>query len=396
MTTARTIVIAGAGIGGLTAALTLAGQGYHVVVLEKAERLADIGAGIQISPNAARILIALGLKDAIAARATSPDAVRLMSARAGGEIARLPFRDNTSGRAGAPYWVIHRADLQAVLLDAVRAHADIDLRLGHPFESAAAHANGVSVDAGHGHNRESISALALIGADGVWSGVRQHIFPEAKPNFSGLTAWRGMIDARVSFENCVQVWMGPNAHLVMYPISGGRQINVVAIVRGDWKEQGWSAPGHPAEIRSRFAAGWPAPVQRTIDAVDQFTRYALFTMPDGGIWNAGPVTLLGDASHAMLPFAAQGAGMAIEDAAVLAKCVGRFGASTTPASIVEALAAFGHQRRTRITRVHRTARQSGKIYHLRGPMALARDLTIGLLGGKRLLERQNWIYDWSV
>jgi salicylate hydroxylase len=398
MATTRTIVVAGAGIGGLTAAIALAAQGYRIVVLEKAERLEEIGAGLQLSPNSSRVLASLGLDAALAARAIAPDAVSLMSARAGGEIARLPLGDMATFRAGAAYWVIHRADLQAVLLDAVRGHPDIQLRLGHQFEDAAPHANGVTVSARRGFDRDSVTALALIGADGVWSAVRHRVFPQSQPTFSGQIAWRGTLATRQLPREMapkrVQVWMGPNAHIVVYPISGGQRINVVAIVHGDWNRPGWSAPGDPNEIRALMASGWPALARMTINAVDEFTRYALFTMPDGGIWTKGPFALLGDASHAMLPFAAQGAGMAIEDAAVLAKCVGVFGPATTPASVAAGLLAYAGQRSGRIARVQRTARQSGKIYHLRGPMALARDLTIRALGGKQLLARQDWIYDW--
>ncbi len=400
MTTTRTIVVAGAGIGGLTAALALAAQGYRVVVLEKAERLDEIGAGIQLSPNASRILTKIGLHDAIAARAIAPDAVSLMSARAGGEVARLPLGDAAGFRAGAPYWVIHRADLQAVLRNAIDAHGDIELRLGHPFEDAAPHANGITVSARHDFDRENITALALIGADGVWSSVRHRAFPKAQPTFSGLIAWRGTVDARQLPREMtpkrVQVWMGPDAHVVIYPISGGRRINIAAIVRGEWNRPGWNAPGDASEIRALMGSGWPAAARMTVNAVDQFTRYALFTMPDGGVWTSGSIALLGDASHAMLPFAAQGAGMAIEDAAVLAKCVGAFAPETTPTSVAAGLAAYAGQRSSRVARIQRTARQSGQIYHLRGPMALARDLTIRLFGGQRLLARQDWIYDWQV
>ena len=405
MAATRTIVVAGAGIGGLTAALALADQGYRIVLLEKSERLDPIGAGLQLSPNAGRILDALGLQDAIAARATAPDAVSLMSARAGGEIARLPLGAATNARADVPYWVIHRADLQAVLLDAVTGHADIELRLGHQFEDAALHANGITVSARHGADRESVTALALIGADGVWSAVRRVAFPKVHPSFSGRIAWRGMIDVRALPPDIVparvQVWMGPQMHLVVYPVGGGRQINVVAIVHGAWDRQdgqrpGWSEAADVAELRSLVRRNWPAAARSIVSALDHITRYALFTMPDGGVWTSGAIALLGDASHAMLPFAAQGAGMAIEDAAVLARCIGPFGASRTPASIAAALAAYAGQRRQRIAAVQRAARQSGTIYHLRGPMALARDLAIRALGGTRLLARQDWIYDWKI
>jgi salicylate hydroxylase len=395
----RTIVVAGAGIGGLTAALSLAAKGFRVVVMEKAERLEEAGAGIQVSPNASRILVDLGLKPRLEARAVTPDSINIMSARAGGEIARLPLGEAASFRAGAPYWVIHRADLQAALQAAVSDHPDIDLRLGCQFEDVTAHAKGLTVVQRRGNARQGELAVALIGADGIWSSVRHHLFPEVQPQFSGLIAWRGTLDAtalpREYTSARVQLWMGSNAHLVAYPISGGRQINVVAVVPGTWNRPGWSAAGETNDIKGAFASRWPATARMLVNAVDEWRRWALFTMPDFGDWSEGPVALLGDAAHAMLPFAAQGAGMAIEDAAVLAKALGESTGNTT-AGIPAALKRYGKSRRARVLQVQRAARQQGRIYHLAGPLALARDLAIKTMGPQRMLSRQDWIYDWRV
>jgi salicylate hydroxylase len=191
----RTIFVAGAGIGGLTAALALANSGFRVVVLEKAERLEEVGAGLQLSPNASSVLVGLGLKDRLAVRAVPLEAISIMSARAGGEIIRLPLGEAASLRAGAPYWVIHRADLQAALQAHVNDHPDIELRLGWQFEDAAVHAKGLTVVQRRGNARQQDLALALIGADGIWSTVRHHLFPQVQPQFSGLIAWRGTIEA---------------------------------------------------------------------------------------------------------------------------------------------------------------------------------------------------------
>jgi salicylate hydroxylase len=397
----RTIFIAGAGIGGLTAALTLAARGFRVVVLEKAERLEETGAGIQLSANASHVLTALGLKERLGSRAVVPDSVCIMSARAGGEIFRLPLGEAASSAAGAPYWVVHRADLQAALLEAVNDHPDIELRLGCQFEDVTMpHAKGMTVVQRRGNVRQQDLALALIGADGIWSSVRRHLFPDVQPQFSGLIAWRGTLDAtqlpRELTARRVQLWMGPGAHLVAYPISGARRINVVAIVPGTWNRPGWSAPGDGLELKREFdAARWPGPARMMIGVVDDWRKWALFTLPEGGEWTSGTIGLLGDAAHAMLPFAAQGAGMAIEDAAVLARVLSE-GTLETAAQVTAALKRYARLRRARVARVQRAARQQGSIYHLGGPLALARDLAIKAMGPRRVLARQDWIYRWRT
>jgi salicylate hydroxylase len=396
----RTIFVAGAGIGGLTAALALAARGFRVVILEKTERLDEAGAGLQLSPNASRVLIDLGLQPRLAARAVTPEAVSIMSAQSGGEIIRLPLGEAASLRAGAPYWVMHRADLQAALQAAVNDNPDIELRLGCQFEDAAAHAKGLTVAQRRGMTRQQEVAMALVGADGIWSSVRQHLFPRAQPQFTGLIAWRGTLDAtrlpREYTSRRVQLWMGPNAHLVAYPISAARQINIVAVVAGNWNRPGWSAPGDAGEIKNVFSSPqWPATARMIIGAIDEWRKWALFTLPSGGEWSNGAIALLGDAAHAMLPFAAQGAGMAIEDAAVLAKCLGETQNERAP-SIALAMQRYARLRLPRVTQVQRAARQSGRIYHLTGPAAAARDLAIKLMGANRVLARQDWIYDWRA
>ncbi|MGM4963716.1 FAD-dependent monooxygenase [Tardiphaga sp. 1201_B9_N1_1] len=388
MTAPRTIVIAGAGIGGLTAALALAARGFRVLICEKTRRLEEAGAGLQLSPNATRILIGLGLQPRLAPHVTTPASVSIMTARSGGEVIRLPLG---SASDDAPYWLVHRADLQSALLGAVTAHPDIELRLGCPVDNLRATPAGIIV------NGEW--ALALIGADGAWSFVRRQLFPETQPHFSGLIAWRGTLEtSRLKSDlvpHGVQLWMGPKAHLVVYPVSSGERINMVAIVPGAAMQPGGSDTGDASEIRQHFAASrWPANARAMIESVDNWRRWPLFTMPDGGMWHEGSVALLGDAAHAMLPFAAQGAGMAIEDAAVLAECLAAAGHDA--AAIAPALARYAALRQPRVGLIQRTARQSGQIYHLRGPMALARDLAMRALGAERLQARQDWIYNWKL
>jgi salicylate hydroxylase len=396
----RTIFIAGAGIGGLTASLSLAARGFRVVVLEKAERLEEAGAGLQLSPNASRILVDLGLRERLESRAVTPEAICIMSARAGGEIARLPLGDAATFKSGAPYWLVHRADLQKALAAEVSDHPDIDLRLGCQFEDVAPHAKGLTVVHRRGTARQQELAVALIGADGIWSSVRHHLFPDVQPQFSGLIAWRGTLDAtqlpREYTSRRVQLWMGPDAHLVAYPIAAARQINVVAVLPGTWNRPGWSAPGDPFEVKNAFVPSkWPGPARMMVGAVDNWRKWALFTLADWGAWSSGTIALLGDAAHAMLPFAAQGAGMAVEDGAVLAKCLAE-STGETAADVTAALKRYVRLRRSRVARVQRAARQAGRIYHLTGPAAMARDLTIRAMGPARMLARQDWLYDWRM
>ncbi len=399
MAASRTIFIAGAGIGGLTAALALAARGFRIVILEKSARLEQIGAGLQLSPNASRVLIDLGLQPRLAPNIVVPEAISLMSARSGREIARLPVGEAAGIRTGAPYWVIHRADLQAALQAEVNDHPDIELRLGWQFEDVASHAKGLTVAQRRGNLRQQELALALIGADGVWSAVRQQLFPRLQPQFSGLIAWRGTFDAtrlpREYTGRRVQLWMGAHAHLVAYPISGGRQINVVAVMPGTWNSPGWSASADVNDLKKALtSAGWSGPPRMLVGAVDDWKKWALFTVPPGDSWTEGSVALLGDAVHAMLPFAAQGAAMAIEDAAVLAGCLGAVAATDSAAGVAEALRQYARLRRGRVARVQRTARAQGRIYHLRGAAAIARDLAIKAIRPSRMLSRQDWIYDW--
>jgi salicylate hydroxylase len=390
----RTIAIAGAGIGGLTAALALAARGYRVKLIERAETLQDVGAGLQLSPNATRVLIDLGLKDKLIPRVVSPSAVRIMTGASGRELAQLPLGEEASFRYGAPYWVMHRADLQAALREAVDEHPDIELRLGTTFEDVTAHSKGLTVVYRRGSSREQDVVLALVGADGVWSAVRNHLRKQVQPQFSGYIVWRGMADTgplpRALKSDRVQLWLGSDAHLVAYPMRGGRQVNLVAIVAGTWNRPGWSEPGEAGEINRIFSYGqWSSGARLLINAVESWRRFALFAMPTS-VWSEGKIALLGDASHAMLPFIAQGAGTAIEDAAVLASCIAR-----EPYDQAAAIAQYGAARHARLNRIMRAARRNGSIYHLNGVAAFARNLAMSALGGRRILQKHDWIYDWQ-
>jgi 2-polyprenyl-6-methoxyphenol hydroxylase-like FAD-dependent oxidoreductase len=387
----RTIIVAGACIGGLTAALALIRAGFRVVVIEQAERLEETGAGIQLSPNATAILLDLGAGDHLRRRAVAPEAIRVMRAASAREIARIPLGREAELRYGAPYWVIHRADLQAGLIETLETTSDFVLRLGSRVEDYAVHAHGITVQSRGSFASSDEHGIALIGADGLWSTVRARLGDRAPPQFRNRTAWRALISADRAphaRERATVLWLGPDAHLVHYPVKGGEMINLVAIVSDDHRLKGWSAAGRRADLVARFA-GWHKDARALIAAPQTWQRWSLYDRPLPRPWGVGPVTLLGDAAHPMLPFLAQGGAMAIEDAAVLAACLARH--SEDPAV---GLRLYEGLRRRRSARAQRHARRNGRVYHLKGLRGFARDLALKVMGGNRLLRRYDWLYDW--
>ena len=395
MASSRTVIIAGAGIGGLTAALAIARHGFGVTVFDQAQRLEEIGAGIQLSPNASRILIALGLGEQLRRHVVAPQELRVMNARTARVLARAPLGAVAEKRYGAPYWVIHRGDLQAVLLDAVRAHPDIVLHLGIRVEDFAFDEDGVTIAARSPQRRLEERGVALIAADGLWSNLRQCLGHRREPRFARRTAWRALAPADALMPElrapAINLWFGTRAHLVHYPVRSGTLINVVAIVGDDWREPGWSAAGERAEILARYRAPmWSAVPRAILAAPEHWQKWALYDRAPLAQWGKGPATLLGDAAHPMLPYLAQGAAMAIEDAAVLAQRLAD--ARDHPAA---AMRRYERQRRSRTARAQRAARRNGTIYQLGGPAASLRKLALAAIGGARLLARYDWLYGWT-
>ena len=395
MASARHVIVAGAGIAGLTAALGLARAGLRVSVLEQAARLEETGAGIQLSPNATRVLIALGLRERLAPSVMAPRAIRVMAGGSGREIVRIPLGSDAERRYGAPYWTIHRGDLQSALAAAAQTTLDIEIKLATRVEDFAAHVNGITVQTRRGQRVVDERGVALIGADGVWSTLSAQLQGRRPPRFRHRTAWRTFVPASAVPEEfrepLVHLWLGPDAHLVHYPVKAGRLINIVGIVHDEWKEVGWSAAGNREEILRHFARwAWAEQARALIAIPDQWLKWALYDRKAPFRGGVGPMTLIGDAAHPMVPFLAQGAGMAIEDAAVLADMLGKY--LDDPS---DALRAYEGARLHRTARAQQMSRRQGRIYGLSGPEALVRNLAMRAMGGEKLRARYDWLYDWQ-
>ncbi len=387
------VVIAGAGIGGLSAALALSASGHDVLVVERADELAEVGAGLQLSPNACRVLDDLDVLDRLMPLAVAPRTVRIGSGRTGREIASIELGDRVAERHGAPYLVVHRADLQKTLFDHAMEQGRINVRLGSEIIEVGDTPDGiVQCHVQTGDILSQIPAKALIGADGVWSRVRGRVPGHKQAKYTGLTAYRATLPAEQVDDDLLTrtgLWLGPNAHLVHYPIRAGREFNLVALVPEKWTEEGWSATADRAALLGHFA-NWAPGVLSLLEKPDTWLKWSLCGVDANGPWSDGKIALLGDAAHAMLPFAAQGAAMAIEDAAVLAHL---FPPSATDVPAV--LKAYETARRKRVKKVQETAAENGRIYHLSGPLAIGRDMVMKLMPPDRLSARLDWIYGWT-
>jgi salicylate hydroxylase len=411
---ARTIAVAGAGIGGLTAALALAARGFRVALFDKAARLEETGAGIQLSPNATRVLIGLGLRERLLPSVVAPDAVVIKTAQ-NAALARLPLGPSAESRYGSPYWMIHRGDLQAALLGAALAHPDITLTLGAAVDGCTEHPDGVSVQVLRGEALEEVRAAALIGADGLWSRVRALAHVPAKwppvrrqehapmkefgethaARFARRTAWRALVLADAVAPEfrapTIHLWLGQGSHLVHYPVKAGAMINIVAIAGDARPSHGWSTAASPDEVLGRFAPdAWAKPARDLLALPERWLKWPLYDRPPRPHRGGGAVTLLGDAAHPMLPFLAQGAAMAIEDAAVLAGAL-----AEAPDDAATALRRYERTRAARTARVQRAARRNDAVYHLPWPASVARNFAMGAMGNDRLLAHYDWIYGWK-
>lgn len=385
MDDADRIAVAGAGIAGLTCALQLARLGFGVDVYERAATLSEVGAGIQLSPNVGRLLSRLGLDAALDAHAVRPEAVQMRSGRDGRKIARVPLGDAALERYGSPYRVIHRADLQRVLVDAATASPRISLTLGAAVLATSERTGGVTVELASGQRH----ARLLIAADGVWSSLRAAV-NGVPARQTGQTAWRAVIarDPAAEAPPTTDLWLAPHVHVVRYPIAGGMLSNIVVVMADRWADAPAGQPERETTLPAAPLARLDPALGRLLQSVPSWTRWPLCSVDPTAEWTRGRIALVGDAAHSMLPFLAQGGAMAIEDATELAAAVGLHGPTEA------ALAAYERHRKPRVVAIWREAERLARIYHLPYPASLARDLALAALGPRRLLERMDRIYGW--
>jgi salicylate hydroxylase len=363
-------------------------------VLEQAERLEETGAGIQLSPNATRILIDLGVGERLRPHVVAPDGLRVLRADNGRELMRMPLGESAAKRYGAPYWSIHRGDLQAALSAAVAGHFDISVKLGVRMEDYVAHDNGVTVAA---RSRAGIwhePGDALIAADGLWSVTRACMGFRDPPRFAGRAAWRALVPAKhvaPEFrEPLIHLWLGRDAHVVHYPVKAGAVINIVVIANDRWNGAGWSEPASRVELLPRLSPEWWSPkVLALLNQPEAWLKWALYDRRPLLNWSQGAVALIGDAAHPMLPYLAQGGAMAIEDAAVVAQRLAQM-----PDDVAGAFRSYCTARRARAWKVQRLAARNGQRYHQGGLRGAVRDAAMRMMGGTRLLRHYDWLYDW--
>lgn len=389
MSPSRTALIAGAGIGGLAAAIALAKAGIRSIVLERDATPDTSGAGIQLSPNATRALASLGVLDAVAARSVEPHELIVANALSGATLATMPLGETMRRNFHSPYLVCLRADLHEVLASVAKNNAAIELRYGCVLRDFASRDDGVTAQCENGGHAQEIAGDALIGADGIRSTVREKLFRGAPARHGGMAAWRATIPLAslpaIHGRDAVRVWLGPGGHLVHYPVGDGSLINLVAVAEDSRATQSWGEENSAADVLARFAS-WHETPRAIVAAAQEYRRWSLFEAPLLPSWSKEAVTLLGDAAHGMFPFVAQGAAAALEDAVALGEIL------QDTDDIPHALRAYEHRRKPRTTQIQSSARNIGRIYHMPRPFSFGRDMVMRQIGGEGLLRQNAWIY----
>jgi len=389
MPQAASIAVIGAGIGGTAAALNLLRAGFDVHVYEQARALREVGAGIQISPNASRVIHHLGLGEALAKLGVRPLAFHQRRWQDGRTLLKSPLGDAVLETFGCPYYQVHRGDLLTMLTAALPQER---LHVGHKLATLADSGDGVALQFENGEER---SADIVIGADGIHSAVRHALFGAEQPRYSGGIAYRGLIPAErlrhLDIEVTTQIWMGPRGHVVVYFVAGKRYLNFVANADRDASAlESWVQQGDPNELRATYA-GWDPKLLAILDAVTETFIWGIFERVPLPRWSVGRVTLLGDACHPTLPFLAQGANMAIEDALVLARCLKAF-------DVPAALQRFHELRGPRTAAIVRGSAANATRFH--NP-ALADPATAAAFVDRewepeRIRKRYDWLFEYDA
>ena len=376
------ILIAGCGIGGLSAAIALGRAGFRVHMLERSDTLAaDSGTGIQLGPSATRLLIGWGMEAALRKCACEPSGVDICDGVSGKTLAAYPLGKEAEQRYGAPYFTFYRPDLHAVLRETAAATPGVTITTGFEVVDVEETDSGVEAISATG---ATVTGRALAGADGIRSPIRRWLNPKVAELDAGISAWRTVLPAETATSaftgGRIGLWFHPRYHLVHYPVAAGRLINVVAVAKGE------DFTAAPPDFR-----GWPAPVREGLALAPDWRRWPLMRLDPLPRWHAGKVAVLGDAAHPIFPFLASGGVLAIEDAAVLAQSV-----AESPADLAAAFALYAARRRERATLVVDKSRAMGGIYHMNGVMRLARNLVLTAMPQTMLARWNDWLYGLRI
>jgi 3-hydroxybenzoate 6-monooxygenase len=388
MNVGPSFLVAGGGIGGLAAAYALAQDGHRVTVLEQSPAFGEVGAGIQLGPNTFRMLEYLGLTDAISKVAYFPPGLGMNDVRTGEPLVRIALGDAVRATYGYPYGVIYRPDLHAVLLDACAILPNVTLRTGARVDAFDHVADRVRVRLAEG---DGLEGAALIGADGLWSRIREAVIGDGKARVSGHIAYRAVLKREEVpphlWDDDVRLWGGEKTHLVHYPLRRGELFNLVAVFHSSKYDEGWNIFGDPVELHERFADAAP-PVRELLGKIETWRMWVLCDRDPVKTWSDRRVTLLGDAAHPMLPYLAQGAGQAIEDAVVLREAL-----RSTNGDVPRAFERYQHGRYLRTARAQLTARFYGDIYHASGVQRELRNLLFRSGQESAGFAGLKWLYD---
>lgn len=385
------LLIAGAGIGGLTAAIALARRGIAVSVIEKRSGFSELGAGLQISPNAGRVLDGLDLTLPLKRVAVTAERLSVRRWGSGREIGAMPMQGPDGG---TPFRMAKRSDLHTVLLDATRAMPNIRLIVGRAVEAVEETEIGVTATLVNASGQPDMAkGLGLIGADGLWSTLREVIGDCSAPEFTGYEAWRTVLAAGPNPRREVTLHLGRHGHAVHYPVAGGREINLVILRPARDARPGWSREGDASDLLPHLAGAEPE-LRNLAASAPAWQVWSLYDRPPAAMAK-GRLALMGDAAHPVLPFLAQGAAMAIEDAGVLARLLAEKLSQTGAGGVAPAFAAYAAARRERVAKVQQASRANAKAYHLGWPLSLGRDWVMRRLGPAGMRARYDWLYDWQ-